>query len=187
MLGRISDDAAAAHLAFADFELRLDQSNYIRGFGYHALERRQNLIERNEGDIYNGEIEFYRELLGAKISAVNALQWHDSRVGSYLPIKLIMADIDRPHTGGAVLQQTIGEPSGRGAYINTEFIRGINVEFPERCFKLEPSPSYVARLLAFNTYLGAGGDHLAGLVYALGINKDLACEYKCLSTRSCFR
>ena len=117
MLLRIGDDAAAPDFAAPDFKLRLDERNDRRVIGKARGERRKNLCKRDERYIYGCQIEAGRELKGIKVAGVLAFDDDDARILAQLPRQLIVADINRPHTRRAVLQQTIGEAPRRSTCI----------------------------------------------------------------------
>ncbi|MCY1368402.1 hypothetical protein D9M69_553800 [compost metagenome] len=61
-------------------------------------------------------------------------------------MQLPVADVDAHHLGGAVLQQAVGEATGRLADVQAELAGRVHAAGLQRAFELEAAARHVARL-----------------------------------------
>ena len=76
---------------------------------------------------------------GLKAASVGALQHVDARIGAQRVRELAVADVDREDCGGPVLQQAVGEPSGRGADIERAAARDRDAGSRQGVLQLDPA------------------------------------------------
>ena len=86
------------------------------------------------------EIERAAEVCRRAVPDIGSIPHVDTRVPADRPVQLTVTDIDGANARGSVLEQTIGESSGRCTRIETAFTRRVDCESVQRCFELQTTP-----------------------------------------------
>ncbi len=144
----ILDDAAFAYKLFAGFKLGFYQDHAFRFRRKDLCEGRNDKPERNEGAIDRKEIRRFGELFRSCAAYIGAFHNDDPRVLPYLPGHLPIPNVNGVDLCGAVLEQAVGEPAGRGAYVNRDTARGSAWESLECGFEFFPASTHKPAFLA---------------------------------------
>ena len=107
----------------AGLELRLHEHERLPGGSGEPEQRRQRGPDRDEGDVAHDHLGRERE--ARHVPCVDALEHRDPIVRSQPGMKLPVPDVESDHPGGAVLEQAVGEPSGRGADVEAVLARRV--------------------------------------------------------------
>ena len=83
-----------------------------------------------------------------QITGVGFFQKSNARILAQLEIHLPVARVDRDHRRRAVLQQTIGESSGRGANIEANLAPYIDVPMLKRALQLQSAAADILQIFA---------------------------------------
>lgn len=123
----------------SDLELGLheDQTNP----GGEACDRRGQITDGDERNIdyYKSKPTF--EVVGLELANVGAFVEIDPGVLAQGGLQLIGTDIHRDHSGRAALEKTVGEASGRRAYVETDHASDVDPKRLESGRQLEtPTP-----------------------------------------------
>ena len=160
--GRVSNHSAARDILRASFELGLQQHDSRCPLGQPERDGRQHFGERDERKVGHEEID-RRER--RKVACVRPFEKGDARVFAQALVKLGPSDIDREHTGRAMLEEAIGEAARGGAEIEAAESGYVNGEVSESGFKFEPSAADIA-------FKGGQFDRRLGIEHLGGLNKD---------------
>ena len=127
---RIADDAASAHSASFQFELRFYEQKKIAPRSGKGNESRENLGEANKGEIGANELRRFGDVGRQQESGV-FFDGEDARVLAQLPGELAGGDVHSIDANRAALQEAISKASGRTADIETDEAGQINAEIIE--------------------------------------------------------
>ena len=108
-----------------------------------------------------------RQLAGLEQAGVGALQQGNTGVRAQLVGNLAVAGIDGQHPVGTVLQQAVGEASGRRADIGAG--AALHIEGPgrERGFELQAAAAHIAHVLAEQTQGDVGRHRSSWFIHPL--------------------
>jgi hypothetical protein len=186
----VADNAALADVGATGLELRLDENDggAFPGVGQRAERRenrRQNERGGDEGDVHgeegSGWLRWHEEFAEGEEARVGALAEGDAGIIAERLGDLAVASIYSKDSGGAVLQHTVGEAAGGGADIDAGEAGEVDGPVGEGVLQLEAAAADVLEVGAEETDDCVGGDGGAGLVDALLVDKDTACEDEGLS------
>ena len=144
----VPDDALLPDVLPSGFELRLDETDGLSAVREPFSQYRQDDPQRDERDIHAREIHRFRDLFFGHVTEIGPFQVHDAFVGPQFPGELAVADVDRVHLHGAVLQHAVGEASGGGADVHADLALQCEAEFVHRLFQLEPAAADIGHLFA---------------------------------------
>lgn len=136
----LAHDTSLANLSLSQFELRLDEKQQIGGRGGQPRQHLTHGTQRNERQVGDDEIERAAEVCRRAVPDIGSIPHVDTRVPADRPVQLTVTDIDGANARGSVLEQTIGESSGRCTRIETAFTRRVDCESVQRCFELQTTP-----------------------------------------------
>src|SRR5215467_1902198 len=143
MLDRIADHATLADVLAPHLELRLDERDNLAPRSEDTKRRRQNLFERDERDIDDGERRLVAEDARVERARIRVLHHDHALILAQTGVELAGADVDRVHTRGALLEQAIGEPARRGADVQTDSPGHLDLEVVERVDELLAPAAHV--------------------------------------------
>ena len=109
-------------------------------------------------------------------ASVTLLVHRDTLVLADLPGKLVGAHVHCDHVVGAVLQQAVGEATGRRAHVEATQPGDVEVEVVEGAFQLEPTAADIGMVRDLEANVRIGLHPGSGLVDYLVIDQYLACE-----------
>jgi hypothetical protein len=116
------------------------------------------------------------ELAGGQEAGVGALEEGDAGVGAELVVDLAVAGVDCEDRSCAGLEHAVGETAGGGSYVGAGEAFDGDVPGGEGGFELEAAAGDVAQVVAEETDGGVVGYGGAGLVDALLVDEDAACD-----------
>ncbi len=160
---RIADDAAAGDVFSTELELWLDEADDRAAVFEHGEDGGQDFGEGNEGEIGDGEPDFFADVCWHHVAGVELLLDDDSRVVAKFPDELVGSHIDGVDADGAALEQAVGEATGGGSDVDADPAGGVDVEGIKRAFKLESAAADVA-LFFFDLERGVFEELGGGLV-----------------------
>jgi hypothetical protein len=146
-VARIADDAPADPLA-AELELRLDHRQQLAAGREAAGDGRQDLGQRDEGDVDRRQAGGEGQVGGRELAGVEPLDHGHARILAHAQVDLAVGDVDRGDPGGAALQQAVGEAAGGGADVEAVAARDVDAERLERVLELDPPAGDEARRLS---------------------------------------
>ena len=152
MLRRVFYDSAFSHFAFANFELRFDESDNAARSGQQRNDGGHNPGRGNESDVDSREIELFVKVFRFEVAGVDAFSRVDSRIFSQCPVELIMAYIDGDYAARAVLQKAISESAGRCADVEAVESSYIDVEMTEGRFQFQTAAADISRCGIVTTF-----------------------------------
>ena len=178
--GRVANHTVLANLFTPCLKLRLHKADahcIRRGDG---LRHRENMVQRDEGDIHTEELDRVCQILRLHIADVGALHVYHPLIGAQAPCQLPIAHIHCVDLDCTVLQHTVGEAAGRGTDIHADLAFGCEGEALHCLFQLQTAPADIADIVPADFHLGVLFDHLTGFVHLLFIDKDHAGHDHCL-------
>src|ERR1700728_1836390 len=137
---RLADDAALAHIALFELELRFYQNNKISVRRCQSHDGHEYLADADERHIYGHELRRLVNILGFQVARV-FLQRHHAGILAQFPIQLIDGHVDGENFARTILQQTIGKSAGRTAHIHADAVERAEREILERAFQFQPRPA----------------------------------------------
>ena len=143
----VAHDTALADVGPAGLELRLDEDERAPAGRRAGERRRQRLGEPDERDVAGDERRSERQVLRTHAPDVRPLEHGHARVGAKLRMELTVPDVESADTGGACLQETVGEAARRGADVEAVLAGDVDAESLERAGELLPAPGDEARPL----------------------------------------
>ena len=181
--GGVADDAATAvGFLAARLELRFDEGDEAAPGANEGGHGRQDQAEGDERAIEDGQVEGVKAVAeggGDEFAGVDALEDADARVLAEFPGQLAAADVDGRHLGGAVLEEAVGEPAGRGADVEGSEAADLEGEGRQGGLELVAAAADVAVAGdQFDRVLGT--DLAAGFVGGVAGDPDLAGEDRAL-------
>lgn len=147
MSGRFAHNAAFAYQLAADLKLWLHEDDPITA---GSEQRRESGNEQSDGDeanVADDELHGFADVRLFKVAGIETLVQNDARMGAQFPIDLAGAGIDAVNARGAVLQQAIGEATGGGSHVETNFTGGIDGKLRESGFEFQATAAYVFQWL----------------------------------------
>ena len=169
----VPHDPALSHLIASNLELRLHQDQRLSLVFEHRKQCRQNQRGRNERDVHGDEVHQRLDLLEGEAPGVGLFERHHTRVLAKLPIELVGPHVDRDDAGGPVLKQAVRKPSGRGANIQADPARHVNLKVGQRAFELQSPAADVPRRLAQQPHRRVAAHPGAALFNLLIVDQDL--------------
>ena len=145
MQRRVAHDAALADLALAHFKLRLDQYNHLPLRLEQGNDGRQDQRDRDEADIADDQVDALADRVVRQLARVDALVQDDARIGAERPRHLARPDIHRMDPRRAGLQKRVGEPSGRGADVETDLAGDVDRKCCESAGQFHSAAAHVRR------------------------------------------
>ena len=100
--------------------------------------------------------EIGRQIFAPQVPRVEALDDGDARIGPEPPGELAVADVERDHVARAAVEQHVGEAAGRGADVERDAARDVEVKRVERVGELEPAAADPGMIGRAYRDLGAG-------------------------------
>src|SRR5580700_6479903 len=161
--GRIAHDAFL-DVAAAGLELRLDQQNERCPRFEDFADGRHDELERDEADINGGEIRPLGKARRIKRADVGLLHRDDIAAAAQARMQLIAADVDGVDAACAAQCQNLGEAAGRGADVEADAPRHVEMKMIERGCKLDPATRHV-RMLGLGRDDRGGRNCLRRLAY----------------------
>src|SRR6478735_10538865 len=131
------------HGARTNLELRLDQRNEQGMRFYELYCGRHNQFERNKADINGHKVWPFIEPGGGKAANIGGLERNDLWPGTQCLVKLGASDIDRIDKSRPTAQQYLCESAGRGADIEADAARWIEVKVVKRCRELDAASRHI--------------------------------------------
>ena len=175
----IADDAALGDVLALELELGLDEGDDAPLFVEHGKDGGQDFGERDEGEVHDGEADFFADVLGLHVAGVELLFDDDAGIGAQFPDEVVGADVHGVDTGGTALEQAIGETAGGGSDVDAGPAGGIDVEGVERGFELEAAAADEAGFF-LHLQRRVEGELVAGLGEGEVSGTDLAGEAEAL-------
>ena len=136
MHGRVTHHAVFAHLLAACLELRLHQTDAHGVRGGDALCHREDVMQRNKGNIHTEKFNGLCKILRRDIADVRALHIHHARIRPQAPCQLTVANIYGIHLHGTILQHTVGKAAGRCTDVHADLAVGGKREALHGLFQL---------------------------------------------------
>ena len=140
----IAHDAALADALWAHLELRLDERNEERAGSGKLQRRSQRLDQGDEADVGGDGANRLGHRLARQPPCVEPFERHDARVGLQAGVQLAVADVGRINLCRAAIEQHLREAAGRGADIESDAARGIELEGGKCGGELLPAARYRA-------------------------------------------
>jgi hypothetical protein len=198
--GGVADDAAGADVFAGEFELGFDEDDGVAAGFEDGEGGGEDEGEGDEGDVGDDEVHEFGDIGGGHVADVEVFAADDAGVVAEFPDELVGADIVGVDSGGAVLEEAVGEAAGGGTDIEADEAGDIDVEVVQGAFEFEAAAADVAWGF-FDPEDGVEGDEGAGFEAGLIIDENLAGEdeafglfaggakallYECLvQTRAC--
>ena len=120
--------------------MRFYQDQYIRSLAGAGHRRREHFRSGDKRNIYDHQIDRLANIRAAQFPRI-ALHANDPRIPLQLPRKLRDVHIHGINPGRVVLQQTIGESTGRATHIEANAAIHGDAEIINRAFELNPTPA----------------------------------------------
>src|SRR5580658_9117352 len=144
-------DGAVAHDAFLDvaaagLELRLDQRNQRRPSFEDFADGRHDELERDEAYVHRGEIRLFGKTRRIKRADVSFLHRDDLAAAAQARMHLIAADVDRVDALCAAQYQDFAEAAGRGADVEADAPRHVEMKMIEGGCKLDAAARHIRML-----------------------------------------
>ena len=145
---RVADDAVVG-AAPAGLELRLDErDDRAAPARERRRDRAEDEVERDERHVDRREVDRLGQRRGGQLAGVRALHRHDARVAAERFGKLSAAHVESVDARRAALQQDVREAAGRGADVERDPARRVDLERIERRRQLVAAAADVRRRFA---------------------------------------
>src|SRR6267143_6995861 len=164
----VGHNTTTGDLFARQFELRLDQNQEV---GVPFCLRNggpQHFADRNKGNVDNDDAGFLGKLLAVQFPRIS-LDPNDARILPQFPVDLLRVHINGVDTRGAVLQETVREPSRRRADVQANTSSGIDREISKRAFQFDAAPADELLRPVCQFDLRVGGDGGARFVGPLAV------------------
>ena len=183
--GGVADDTSLAYVASAGFELGFDQdyglaSPFLLGGAEGFEDGGQDEGGGDEGDVHceegwGGGVGCEEFGLGEE-AGVGALAKGDAGIVAEFLGYLAVASVHCEDGFCAALEHAVGEASGGGSYVDAGEIGQVDAPVGEGVLEFEAAAADVFEIGAEESDGGGGRDGGAGLVDALLVYEDAACE-----------
>jgi hypothetical protein len=179
-------DGRIANHTFADFaasrfELRFDERNDVALRTYDWRHHRQDLSQRDEGDVNRHDVDRAGKIGRLQVSGIEMLDDEDPRIVAQRPIDLPMANVERDDVCGASFEKDVREAPGGGTDVERLATFNGDVERVEGVRQLHAAATDIRVIGREETEVGGGVDLRAGFRFDLAVNKDLSRQ----NQRSC--
>jgi hypothetical protein len=185
--GRIADDTALPYFFAAGLKLRLDERHDICRGPEYLYNSRQNLSQRDEGNVDTGKRGGLRQSFLLEVAGVNLIHHNDPWILPYLPVKLSFAHIYGKHFARSVLKETIRESAGGSAYVKTDDPFDIETKSPKSLFEFLPTPTCKTLSIRLDLQSHIQVESMARLCGRLSVDLHLSCHDKSLGLFAAFR
>ena len=169
---RVAYHAVFAHLLAACLKLRLHQTDTHSVRGGDALRHREDVMQRNKGNIHTEKLNGLCQILRRDIADVRAFHVYHAFIRPQAPCQLTVANIHGIHLHCAILQHTVGKAAGGRTDVHAHFaVRGKR-EALHSLFQLQAAAADIADIVTAHLDNCVLLDHLAGLVHLLLVDKN---------------
>jgi hypothetical protein len=147
-------------------ELGLDEEDHLAGFVFQERFRRsEDQVERDERHIADDKIHRLGQAVTCQVAGIGLFPHEDARIVPQLQVQLRGSDVDGVHARGAMLEEAVGEPAGRGADVGAHGRAGVE-RGPgvQRRLEFPPAPAHEPVAERGDLEGGGDGESHAGLV-----------------------
>lgn len=138
---RLADDATFSDLLFFQLKLRLDETDDIAVRLQHGENCRQDLCQRNKGDIDHDEVDEFGKVVGCEIANVDPLPRDDAFVVSNFPGQLIFANVVCVDLFNTALEKAVRKSTGGSTGVQRDATSNVDRKFVEGFLQLETAPT----------------------------------------------
>lgn len=133
----VTNDSTATYLIAGEFELGFYEHDDIGLGRENGKDRRKNQGQGNEAHVSHGEVNGRRKVAGLEEAGIDSFVNNHAGILADAPMELGMPDIEGMDTGRAALKQAVGESSGGGTNVETNFVARIKGEAIQSGLQLE--------------------------------------------------